>query len=399
LIQILSLAIFISGVYLFISKYYDKKTAIFVMILVSMIPATSRQWADQYRNFIAISFLPLFLYCSLGDDKKHIALAGVFLGLIGLTHRLIFIFSCVSFGLYTLIRFIQKDVSTFKKSLVIFLLAGIICSPFLLMSLIPSAGTQMSVLFKWEETQFNIKYSANMTSYTVILGIISAILVLENPDERKKQSLLLLSFFIFGFFLMMGFFGTPFLIYERYLLVFSLVAVLFSAPFISGLIKSFYDKREYVYIVLIFMTFLVFISGVNFINKLTPFIQEEEFVAFQWMKENIPENSTLLIPSRDHYWADALSGMNVVPLEWYSLLGTQPQTNETLIITGSLEQTKVATQILKEKYNSSEIYVFFTLVADPIIPSDYFSQQVLLQKLNTWEKIQQWGNNSYLFKI
>jgi hypothetical protein len=408
LIQFLSIVILSIGTYLFVNRHYDKKTAIIVMFMVAMIPATSRQWGDQHRNFLAISFFPLFLYSALEDDWKHVIISGVIFGLMGLTHRMIFVFAGLTFGLFTFMKFfhLKREKDRLVKNIAIFIIAGVVSSPFLFYSLLPSTGLQSGVLLKWEEQFFNLRFVANMTGYLLLFGICSFILITNNRLEEKpinEVDYLLLTMFGFAFLLATGVFGTPFLVYERYMLLFCIVACIFSAPYLKELF-SFIDAsgislaRQIPIFLMVAILLYTGIIGWNYLRLMTPFITEQEMSAFHWIKENLPENSTLLIPSREHFWAEATTGMKIIPLEWYSLLLQKPQTNETLIITGNPIQTQIALVNIKEKYNVSDVYVFFTMGSDPVIPTNTMSQQIIMQKFSTWNQTMTWGN-SVLFKL
>jgi len=378
------------------------------MFIVAMIPATSRIWADQSRNMLALSLFPLFLYSALEKDNKYVVISGVIFGLIGLTHRLIFIFIGLTFGLFTLMKLFKfkQEKERFIKNIIIFIIAGIVASPFIFYSLLPSSELQSSVLLKWEEQFFNFNFITTMTGYLIFFGICSFILLVNNKMEKKpisEANYLLITMFGFAFLLFTGIFGTPFLVYERYMMVFCLISAFFSAPYLKELF-IFIDESEislakYIPTILtIFILLYTGITGWNYLKQITPFITEQEMGAFEWINMNIPKNSILLIPSREHFWVEAVTDMKIIPLEWYELLGQREPTDEVIIVTGNIEESYIALEKVKEKYNVTDVYVFFTLGSDPIIPSDYFAQQTLSQKFSTWEQKGTWGN-SILFKL
>jgi len=396
LIQFASIIILSLGTYLFTREHFDKKTAIIIMLAVAMIPATSRVWQDQERNILALSLFPLFLYILLKNETKYTILSGVILGLIGLTHRFVYIFAVVGLGLFTLTRLKKL---WFRNGIVL-VISLIMISPFLFYRffvILPTTQLEATTLFKWEQTPFQFNFIIETSIMTVFFAICSFILVLI-WNKRDEPTILLMCYFMFAFLLFTGLVGTPFLIYERYLLLFSFMSAVFSAPFISEFIKS---NLKYTKIILIFFAIIVIALGFSYIKQLSPFIISQEMEAFKWINYNLPTNSTLLIPSREHYWADATTGMNIVPLEWYQLLRQQPPTDEVKIVTGNLAESEEALKKVKAKYNQTDIYIFFTIPNDPIIPNDYSNYQIFMQKVMNWNQSMTWGNGtvSFLFKI
>jgi len=176
------------------------------------------------------------------------------------------------------------------------------------------------------------------------------------------------------------------------------MCAVFSAPFISEFFKS--DLKQIGIILTIFAIIVVWM-GFSFIKQLAPYILPQEMEAFRWISYNLPANSTLLIPSREHYWADATTGMFIQPLEWYQLLRQQPPTDEVKIITGNLAESEESLNKVKVKYNQTDIYLFFTLPNDPVISNDYSQYQIFMQKAMSWNQIMTWGNGtvSFLFKL
>jgi hypothetical protein len=398
LIQVSSIIILSLGTYLFTREYFDKRTAIIIMLAVAMIPATSRIWQDQERNILALSLFPLFLYVSLKNETQYTALSGLILGLIGLTHRFVYIFAIAGLGLFTL----SKLKKLWLRNGIVLAISLIMVSPFLFYRffvILPTTQLEAMTLFRWEQVPFQFSYITQTSSMCIFFAVCSFVLVLLN-NKRDEPTILLMCYFVFAFILFTGLVGTPFLVYERYMLIFSIMSAIFSAPYISEFIKSSF-KPIYVNLILTFFTIMIIVLGFSFIKQLTPYILPQEMEAFKWINYNLPTNSTLLIPSREHYWADASSGMFVQPLEWYSLLLQKPQTNETLIITGSIVESEEALKKVKVKYNQTDIYLFFTLPNDPVLPSDNTAYQLFLQKTAKWNQTMTWGNGtvSFLFKL
>ncbi len=396
LIQFASIVILSLGTYLFTREYFDKKTAIIIMLLVAMIPATNRVWQDQERNILALSLFPLFLYASLKEETKYTILSGVILGLIGLTHRFVYIFAVAGLGLFTL----TKLKKSWLRNGIVLLISLIMVSPFLyhrFFVILPTTQLEASTLFKWEQRPFQFNFIIETSVMAVFFAVCSFLFVLQS-NKRDKPTILLMCYFMFSFLLFTGLVGTPFLIYERYLLMFSIMCAVFSAPFISEFFKS--DLKQIGIILTIFAIIVVWM-GFSFIKQLAPYILPQEMEAFRWISYNLPANSTLLIPSREHYWADATTGMFIQPLEWYQLLRQQPPTDEVKIITGNLAESEESLNKVKVKYNQTDIYLFFTLPNDPVISNDYSQYQIFMQKAMSWNQIMTWGNGtvSFLFKL
>jgi hypothetical protein len=398
LIQFSSIIILSLGTYLFTREYFDKRTAIIIMLIVAMIPATSRIWQDQERNILALSFFPLLLYVSLKNETQYTLASGLILGLIGLTHRFVYLFAIAGLGLFTL----TKLKKLWVRNGVVLAISLIMVSPFLFYRffvILPTTQLEAVTLFKWEQVPFQFSYIIQTSSMAVFFGICSFLLVLLH-NKRDEPTILLMCYFVFAFILFTGLVGTPFLVYERYMLIFSIMSAIFSAPYISEFIKSSF-KPVYVNLILTFFVIILIIFGFSYIKELTPFIIPQEIEAFKWINYNLPANTTLLIPSREHYWADAITGKNIVPLEWYQLLMQQPPTDEVKIITGSIVESEEALKKVKVKYNQTDIYLFFTLPNDPILPSDNTAYQLFLQKTAKWNQTMTWGNGtvSFLFKL
>jgi len=400
IIQFTSFTFLLLGTYMFTKKYFGIKTALVIMLLIGMIPATSRIYSDQYRNMLSLTFLPFFLYSSLKDNKRYALISGIFLGLIGLSHRLVLIYACASYGLYAVIRLFMKDTSTFKRALIVFLIAGIIASPFLLRVFLPTTGEQADVLLKWEMPPMNFVFTVEMTVNTIIFSLMAILLAINKKD---KKSYFLLSFFIFATISMFGLLGTPFLIYERYLLMFCLIAILFSAIYFKELFDII-DKEPNIIVwgIFIFSFVLIFtmsIEGYKYINKgLVPFVTEQELDAFRWINNSLTRNSTILIPSRGHYWIAGFTDMNIVPMEWYELLGQREPTDESIVLVGDIGQSDIAIQNLKQKYNTTSLYIFFNLEKDPVFQPTSEGQEIFMIKTSIWNETKSWGN-AFLYKI
>jgi hypothetical protein len=228
------------------------------------------------------------------------------------------------------------------------------------------------------------------------MGLLSAILVFNTKDPQKPD-LFLCIMWVFAFILFTGILGAPFLVYERYILMLCVVSALFAAPFIQEVYNSIEQNFRYEYLfyaVSIGLVVWTGINGIHFINQLTPFVTTEEVQFFSTVKHNIPINSTLLVSSRQHYWATSLSGMNVVPLEWYELIGTRPPSDEVSLLKVNPMQEQVIVSLIKAKYNVTNFYLAYNIQRDPVVPRDILEQQTFFQKIANWELV---GNSTNVF--
>ncbi len=388
ILHIVAFAIFGVGSYFLIKKHFGFKIAIIILLLIGLLPVITRIWSDLYRNFLAISFIPFFIYFFEGFDKKHWLVAAALLGLIGLTHRLVFVFIILGIVIYFILRSIKRpSKQIFIKCFLVGFIGTLLFLPYfykeyILLAPVRISGgisNQADLLLSWKEIP-SFWIIAETSAFLIIpaLGVI-LIFFFKKLDEIKDVELIFISLFLCSLLFAFGFFGTPFVIYFRYQLLAAFFSLFIFAIYLSELnLKYPSTLKEFlpICILIIFLAISIY-YGINFLLIQGPLLTESEFKALITYKEVFSANDTgILVTSRLHRWIEALLpekklNETLFVAEWYCLTNELPRSDprcgdNDLAFNGNLNQSIKALENIKNKHGLEKIYMIWTDGLEPI---------------------------------
>ncbi len=374
--------------FILIKRYFDLKVALISLLILGFLPALTRIWADQYRNFLAFSLFPLFILLFLDDRKWYWLASGFVLGLIGLSHRMVFVFSIFTVFIFFLFK---RKLDRFKKCLVIVIIGILLAFPYYYKEYLGPAFVrgeeeykpkealikQREILLAWKEPP-SVKGPLDLSSFLIIpaLGVLFTTLC----KEKSKIEELLLSIFIVGLLFGLGFFGTPFLIYFRYQCSLAFFTIFVFPIFLDRLFKE-YKERNTLYKLIYLLILIAFLIpplyfGFKFLQVQTPLVNTCVFNTLIENREMISKKDiALLVTSRLHRWIEALIpekkfGKDLFVAEWYCLTGdfprSDPRCGPDLIFNGRIDESIEEYKKLKEKGNFTKLYLIFDPAMEPI---------------------------------
>ncbi|MCD6407136.1 hypothetical protein J7L81_04630 [Candidatus Aerophobetes bacterium] len=370
LMKIGSFLLLIISTYLLISKFYGWKTALLITLLTGYLPHVTRIWDDTLRNFLALSLFPLFLLTFL---ERKTLLSAVFLGLIGLSHRLVFFYAVAGILLFLLVKLFRKE--EIKESLIrcgsIILIGFILSFPYFYKGYFVKKGKiarESSLIFKWDVSPLTEFIKPGWESIWLIPVFASLYFVFP---PRKDEDIFIFSLASFSLFLALGLLGTPHLIYSRFIYSSGYFLLLALSPLFSHIFNNFSPLNASILIFFFLCLLPQVFQGYKYMMTMHPFITNEEMMAIWNNYGNLTANQTaVLVPSRLHYWMEGLLdrelNKTLFVAEWYSLTGDYPPTNESLVFNGKLEESLTALKNLFKGRNLKRVFLVWTDGWDPI---------------------------------
>jgi hypothetical protein len=330
------------SVYLIASKFFNKKVgAVASVLLLMCFPMYEVNAFGGYTTVLAIAFMLLvFLYLPLAVEKFGYLLVTFFVSFaLVLSHQLAAFLAVIILPPILLYMLIKSRGAYLKVVIVLILGGGIAFFLYYFQAMVPYLGLVIEYVFFAQKSYAYQIPAASFYSFMVnfgfifffaLSGIFISYYLLRIQKKLIFYVILMLSFFVPLFFAESYIFGLymPFQWFIYYLTAPMAIFAAVSLAFIEEKFAVYYAKNKKslrknwlkiatVSIIVLMSLMLVFRSNVVYgkIMEASVYYSTTDIKAYDagvWLKQNYPNNATVVDTEIPGFWFSAFSDKNVI---------------------------------------------------------------------------------------
>jgi asparagine N-glycosylation enzyme membrane subunit Stt3 len=351
------------SVYLIGRKFFNKKIgAVAAVLLLMCFPIYEANAWGGYTTVLGITFILLvFLYLTLAIEQFGYLVVTFFAAFaLVLSHQLAAFLAVIMLPPILLYMLIKSRGAYLKVVVALTLGGGIAFFLYYFQAMVPYLGLVIEYVFFAQKSYAYQIPAASFNSFLVnfgfifffaLSGIFISYYLLKIQKKLIFYVILMLSFFVPLFFAESYIFGLymPFQWFIYYLTPPMAIFAAVSVTFIEEKFTVYYAKNKKsfrknwltiatVSLVVLMCLMLVFRSNVVYgkITQASVYYSTTDIKAYDagvWLKQNYPNNATVVVTEIPGFWFSAFSGKNVIA-----------QTNPTV------QETEIANSVLSLSY-------------------------------------------------
>jgi hypothetical protein len=338
---ILSIPFFLFGCFILMRKMKFKWWVILIcLVFFSLLPGISRLWFDTYRNFLAFSMFPYFIYFFF-DERRYSTLAAIaVLALMAVSHRtfILPVGTLIVFSFFER-KYLKKTFFTILPIVIGILLVSIFSSYGAnLLNLVQSFFTQNFVFTNLTQMLVNINDFMFFNGIYLIVAIFS-LLFLKIETWTKFWLIMFFGLFFFSIF------------YNNMVQGRAEIIATFPMIFIIGMFMNIYDKdnKTTAFVIMVFAIFSVAMTAIFGSVYLFGGKQNAYDLEVDLLKTLKPDDY-IIVDSRLDYIAKYFSDMpasHVIVVDWYDFMNKTSTSSGKAIFYGTDDWKSNAANITK----------------------------------------------------